>query len=141
MDLLFALTWSFTLVVGLICMILTLGNDHNPTPKARLITFIISLIALFVCGLITYSICEYSPTPTVLVRQIEEIRNVPYYFDENDRPVELTGDQKFADPKTTEVHINMYPSGWNNLVYVEGFKKVELVKKKKEVEQKVQTDE
>ena len=73
---------------------------------------------------------DYNPTPTVLVRPIEYLKDVvPFYFDENNKPVEITGDGRFADPKTTVVLIKTYPGGWKYGIYVSGWRKVEFAKK------------
>lgn len=139
MDVLFALIAFASVWMGCVSLALWLdaSDDFINTKKWSLI---ISFICLSIAGWIIHSKITYDPTPTVLVKKIEEIRNIPYYFDENDRPVELMDDWKFADPKTTEVHIKLYPGGWYHGVYINGARKAELVKKT-EVEVKEQTNE
>jgi hypothetical protein len=72
---------------------------------------------------------DHNPTPIVLERPIEELRNVPFYFDENDKPVEIKGDGRFADPKTTVVLLKTFPGGWKYGLYVSESRKVEFAKK------------
>jgi hypothetical protein len=72
---------------------------------------------------------DHNPTPIVLERPIEELRNVPFYFDENNKPVEIKGDGRFADPKTTVVLIKTIPGGWKYGLYVTESRRVEFAKK------------
>jgi hypothetical protein len=72
---------------------------------------------------------DHNPTPIVLERPIEELRNVPFYFDENDKPVEIKGDGRFADPKTTVVLLKTVPGGWKYGLYVTESRRVEFAKK------------
>lgn len=128
MDILYAIVAWVSIVIGAGCLTIVFG-DELEEPNGKKWALIIALICFPIATWIIHSKVTYDPKPTVLVKGIEEIRNIPYYFDENDRPVELVNDWKFADPKTTEVHIKMYPSGWYHGVYIDGWRKVELVKK------------
>ena len=127
----------FSSFLFLISTVILLGSIDRSTAIDR----IIGKVALCTSGsmlclliLTGIAISSHNPEPIIIERKIEEIRNVAYYFDENDRPVELTGDKKFADPRTTVVHIKTIPGGWKYGIYVTDSRTVELVKKSDNVE-------
>jgi hypothetical protein len=71
----------------------------------------------------------HKPTPKVTLHEIVNMRGVLFYFNEKDKPVEITGDARFADQKQTVIRITTVPSGWKYGIYVHESRNVELVNK------------
>lgn len=80
--------------------------------------------------------CYHNPTPSISFHPIEEFRSIPFYINDEGRPIEITGEAKFADPKTSQFKITVIPGGWKFCMHVTGSRKVELVKKDLIVEMK-----
>lgn len=99
--------------------------------------FILVILSISVLGLTWACVSQHyhNPTPSISFHAIEELecRSIPFYINEEGRPVEVTGDAKFADPKTSHFKITIIPGGWKFCMYVTESRKVELVKKNIEI--------
>jgi len=122
-----------SLMLGIISLIALVASCAPPMDESdKLLAKVagtVFLLCVIVCIWSGKALADYNPTPTVLERPIEEMRNVPFYFDENDKPVEIKGDGRFADPKTTVVLIKTYPGGWKYGLYICENRNVEFAKK------------
>lgn len=120
---------AFSIVFGMLSLVVVVGSDSEGDFKVFkwACSFFLGFLAIFVWAVVAN--VYHNPTPIVLERPIEELRNVPFYFNENDKPVEITGDARFADPKNTVVHIKTFPGGWKFGMYVTETRKVEFIKK------------
>jgi hypothetical protein len=97
--------------------------------------FILVILSISVLSLTwaCVSQCYHNPTPSISFHPIEEFRSIPFYINEEGRPVEVTGEAKFADPKSSQFKITIVPGGWKFCMYVTESRKVELVKKNIEI--------
>ena len=122
-----------SIVFGIISFLLLVGASCTPRTSSDVIVAKVFGSALAICiAIIIWSssaMSNYNPTPIVLERPIEELRNVPFYFNEKDKPVEITGDARFADPKTTVVLLKTFPGGWKYGLYVCEKNTVDFAKK------------
>jgi hypothetical protein len=124
----------FSIMFGIISLLI-LGVASGQSPHSsidRMIAKVSGSVFLLCVTIGVWSgkaIADYSPTVTVVERPIEELRNVPFYFDENDKPVEIKGDGRFADPKTTVVLLKTISGGWKYGLYVTESRRVEFAKK------------
>jgi len=129
-----ALILALAFVIGIptsVGAIFSLTDLFSDNDNQRFFARSIVGIALTCIAMFTWAVLAniyYKPTPTITYHKIEELRNVPFYFNENNKPIEITGDGKFADPKTTQVRITIVPGGWKWLMYVTEVRKVEFVK-------------
>ena len=118
--------WLFTAIIFLAAIFPPI--DDADIDMAKVFGSIcVTSLGIFFWSLLAIS--NYTATPVVVERSIEELRNVPFYFDENDNPVEIKGDARLANPKTTVVHIKTIRGGWKYGLYVHDRRTVEFVKK------------
>ena len=96
---------------------------------------ILILFAISAMGLTWSCVAQsyHNPTPVITYHPFEERHSIPFYINEEGRPVEVTGEAKFADPKTSQFKITIIPGGWNFYMYVTESRKVELVKNNIEI--------
>ena len=123
----------FSIMFGVLSLLGLVAAGAPPRTDGDITFAKVSGIVFLLCVIIGIwsgnALDDHNPTPTVVERPIEELRNVPFYFDENDKPVEIKGDGRFADPKTTVVLIKTIPGGWKYGLYVTESRKVEFAKK------------
>ena len=123
----------FSIMFGILSLVGLIGAGAPPrTSSDNTVAKVCGSVFLLCLTIGIWSVnamADHNPTPIILERPIEELRNVPFYFDENDKPVEIKGDGRFADPKTTVVLLKTIPGGWKYGLYVTESRRVEFAKK------------
>lgn len=124
----FSLMLGIPFTIGAVGSLPNLFSSHDPDRvTARVLGCIaLSFIALFTWACLAMS--NYHTDPIITMHPIEEMRGIPYYFNRLNKPVEITGEGRFADPKTTQVRITVVPGGWKFGMYVTESERIELVK-------------
>ena len=136
MDIIFVV---FPIIGIIFSVIMTMAwldsNKRGEGPDPALGYFIRILFGISSLGLTWACLAQayHDPTPSISFHPIEELHNIPFYINENGRPVEVTGDARFADPKTSQFKTTIVPGGWKFCMYVTESRRVELVKKNIEI--------
>jgi hypothetical protein len=131
MDILVGLIGMVCAIIGFVIMCISVGHTDLMT-KGGLITFLIGGLIFTWAQAANYSHNKKPENIKVTYHEILEKYNTPYYFNEFKSPTELTGESKFADPKTTHVKITHRSGGWTYWMYVTESRFVELEKKEAE---------
>lgn len=124
---------AFLFLVAIVASLIGLGGliafstaDEWDMFKVAGGVFLASVILFIWLGCAT---SHHEPTSNVTLHEIVDLRGVPFYFNDEDKPVEITSDARFADPKQTVVRITIVPGGWKYGIYVTERRKVDFIKK------------
>lgn len=126
MDAVFFLIAIVASILGLMGMAATATSDEWEMFKVAGGVFLAGVILFIWLGCAT---SNHEPTSKVTLHEIVDLRGVPFYFNDEDKPIEITSDARFADPKQTVVRITVVPGGWKYGMYVTERRKVEFTKK------------